>query len=279
MSSLSEQLNSFKNKVKSTSAIGKKPLTKPEYSAIAGSKRDTPDGYATNGDSKSGFSPKRKKGIVYSQPANTGTGVHLGTQVVEAIKYIKSRDGPVEFKEIERYMSTPIDQLLPRLRRNERIRVDNQKQTATYVSIFNIYSKEDLLTFLRSQQTFQGISVKQLKDGWNGCIGAVDELETNGDILVLRTKKENTPRYVWANTGGKLGGLDEEFVKIWNHVKVPDSADLPRELEKAQLKPTSVDPATIKSNKRPITEKKQRKPRRGKITNTHLAGILKDYGA
>lgn len=89
--------------------------------------------------------------------------MHLGTQVVEAIKYIKSRDGPVEFKEIERYMSTPIDQLLPRLRRNERIRVDNQKQTATYVSIFNIYSKEDLLTFLRSQQTFQGISVKQLK--------------------------------------------------------------------------------------------------------------------
>lgn len=278
MSSLSEQLNSFRNKVKSNPAFPKKPsstnLNSPQFTNV---KRDTPE--YDSSSLKGNSSPKRKKGLVFSQPANTGTGVHLGTQVVEAIKYIKSRDGPVEFKEIERYMSTPIDQLLPRLRRNDRIRIDNQKLTATYVSIFNIYSKEELLTFLRSQQTFQGIPIKQLKDGWNGCLAAVDELETSGDILVLRTKKENTPRYVWANTGGKLGGLDEEFVNIWNHTKVPDSADLPKELEKAHLKPTSVDPATIKSNKKSVSEKKQRKPRRGKITNTHLAGILKDYGS
>lgn len=275
MSSLSEQLNSFKNKVKSAPVLAKKIVPKTEPPPpVAGHKREISD----MGMSK-GLSPKKKKSMVYSQPANTGTGVHLGTQVVEAMNYIKSKDGPVEFKEIERYMSTPIDQLLPRLSRNERIRVDTQKQTATYVSIFNIYSKEELLTFLRSQQTFQGISVKQLKDGWNGCLVAIDELEKNGAILVLRTKKENIPRYVWANTGDRLGGLDEEFVTLWNKVKVPDSADLPKELEKASLKPTSVDPATIKSNKRSSNEKKQRKPRRGKITNTHMGGILKDYGA
>lgn len=49
------------------------------------------------------------------------------------------------------------------------------------------------MTFLRSQQTFQGISVKQLKDGWNGCLVAIDELEKNGAILVLRTKRKIYP--------------------------------------------------------------------------------------
>ncbi|VVT50181.1 uncharacterized protein SAPINGB_P002641 [Magnusiomyces paraingens] len=273
MSSLSEQLNSFKNKVKSAPVIPKKvvpntPLSEP----IAGHKRDNPD------DSNKSPYPKKKSTIIYSQPANTGTGIQMGTQIVNAIEYIKKQDRPVPFKDIERYMSTKIDLLLGGLQKHDRIKINMTQQTAAYVSIYNIYSKEELLAFLRSQQSFQGVPVKQLKDGWNGCLAAIEELEKEGDILVLRTKKENIPRYVWANTGGKLGGIDEDFVKIWTSVKVPDSADLPKELDKAGLKPTSVDPATIKSKKGTASNKKQRKPRTGKITNTHLGGLLKDYG-
>lgn len=279
--SLSEQIKSFKNKRKTAFVAPNRtiPKSSSNESQLAGHKRSGSDDINSSRSGDGGnTSPKRKKlPVVYSQPASTGTGIHLNTQVVHAKDYIKSQDKPVPFKEIERYMSIPIDDLLPLLRKDDRIRINLQTKTAQYVSIYNIYSKSDLLSFLRSQQSFKGIRFKCLKDGWNGCLEAIEELEKEGDILVLRTKKENIPRCVWANTGGKLGGIDEEFVTRWNKVKVPDSADLPKELEKAQLKPTSVDPATIKSKKRPISEKKQRKPRRGKITNTHLGGLLKDY--
>lgn len=276
MSSLSEQLNSFRSKVKAAPVIPKKIITKPAVSesSVTGFKRDSD----TNSGPRPPSPKKKKSSIIYSQPANTGTGIQIGTQIVNAIEYIKKQDRPVPFRDIESYMSTKIDLLLPGLQKHDRIKINMAKQTAAYVSIYNIYSKTDLLAFLRSQQSFQGVPVKQLKDGWNGCLAAIEDLEKDGDILVLRTKKENIPRYVWANTGGALGGVDEAFVKIWTRMKVPDSADLPKELDKAGLKPTSVDPATIKSQKRSTSEKKQRKPRKGKITNTHLGGLLKDYG-
>lgn len=284
MSSLSEQLNSFKKHLKSAPVLPKNIIKKPTPSSpslqAAGQKREGSDSLKN--------SPKKKKtsasvaaAAMYSQSQAGGgltSGAHAGTQAITAIAYIKDKGRPVSFDDIERFLGVSISDLIPRLQRNDRIKLDMAKRQASYVSIFNIYSKHDLLAFLRSQKSFQGIPYKQLKDGWNGCQEAIEELEKSGEILVLRTKKENSPRYVWANIGEPLGGVDEEFVKIWGSIKVPDSADLPKELEKAQLKPTSVDPATIKAKKRTVNDKKQRKPRRGKITNTHMAGILKDYG-
>ena len=254
------------------------PQGKPDNSSATGQKRD-------NGglDGSNNTSPKRKKtaaSMAYSQAqaaANSASGRHLNTQVVDAVEYIKRADGPVPFENIAQYLSTNIDLLLPRLVNIDRIQINMAQKTAQYVSIYGIYTKEDLLTFLRRQETCQGISVKLLKDGWNGCLAAIEELEQNKQIIVIRTKKENTPRFVWANTGGPLGGIDEEFMDIWSKVKVPETPDLPAKLEEAGLKPTSVDPATVKSNKKTGNERKQKKPRRGKITNTHLGGLLKDY--
>lgn len=280
MSSLSDQLSSFKKKVKSAPVLQRHfvPSNKvdapPPSDLSAGQKRD-------NGDFD-GTSPKRKKtaaSMAYSAAqASAGPGRHLNTRVVDAVDYIKRADKPVPFADVARYMSTSIDTLLPRLLNIERIRVNMAQKTVQYVSIYGIYNKEDLLTFLRKQETCQGISVKQLKDGWNGCLNAIEELEQAQQIIVIRTKKENSPRFVWANTGGPLGGVDEEFVEIWSKIKVPEAAELPSKLVDAGHKPASVDPATIKSNKKPGSERKQKKPRRGKITNTHLGTLLKDYG-
>lgn len=278
MSSLSDQLSSFKKKVKSAPVLQRHsvPSNNTDSNAqSAGQKRD--NGALDN------TSPKRKKtavGMAYAaaQANAAASGRHLNTQVVDAVDYIKRADKPVPFEDVARYLSTSIDTLLPRLLNIERIRVNMTQKTVQYVSIFGIYNKEDLLTFLRKQETCQGISVKQLKDGWNGCLAAIEELEQSQQIIVIRTKKENSPRFVWANTGGPLGGVDEDFVEIWSKIKVPEAADLPAKLVEAGHKPASVDPATIKSNKKTGTERKQKKPRRAKITNTHLGGLLKDYG-
>lgn len=297
MSSLNDQLNSFKKKVKSAPVLQRHFVTQktfnlPPPSNTTSQKRDnsslldvsSPSSSNIDGFTADGNSPKRKKSnpakaYAEAMASNSASGRHLNTQVVDAVEYIKRADKPVPFEDVARYLSTNIDSLLPRMLNIDRIHINMVQKTAQYVSIFGIYTKEDLLTFLRRQETCQGISVKQLKDGWNGCLAAIEELEQGEQIIVVRTKKENSPRFVWANTGGSLGGIDAEFMEIWSKVKVPDAADLPTKLEEAGLKPTSVDPATIKSNKKAGGDRKQKKPRRGKITNTHLGGLLKDYGA
>jgi transcription initiation factor TFIIE subunit beta len=159
--------------------------------------------------------------------------------------------------------------------------VNEAQRTAQYVSVYDIYTPEELLKFLRAQKSFQGVPVRALKDGWSGCLDAIEQLEKSGKLLVLRTKKENAPRLIWANVGGPVGGIDDKFLDLWKHTKVPSASELPAALERARLKPTSVDPATVKhqSSNKKGEEKKQKKPRRSKITNTHLGrGILKDYG-
>lgn len=273
MSSLGDQLSTFKKKIKSAPVLKRHVINHTPSSEPAAKRPSSSD--LDN-------SPKRKKmtpaAMAMAQASTSAAGRHLNTQVVDAVEYIKRADKPVAFDDIARYLSTNIDTLLPRLLNIQRIRVNMTQKTAQYVSIYGIYSKDELLTFLRNQQTCQGISVRILKDGWNGCLAAIEELEKDNLIIVIRTKKENSPRFVWANTGGPLGGIDEEFMNIWSKVKVPDAADLPTKLLEAGLKPTSVDPATIKSNKKTTGERKQKKPRRGKITNTHLGGLLKDYG-
>ena len=72
------------------------------------------------------------------------------------------------------------------------------------MSIYNIYSAQDLLTYLRSLPSFQGVPVRSLKDGWNGCLEAIEELEQSQQIIVLRTKKENSPRDMYGLIGWRI---------------------------------------------------------------------------
>ncbi|ANZ77214.1 Transcription initiation factor IIE subunit beta [Komagataella phaffii CBS 7435] len=206
------------------------------------------------------------------------SGSHLSTQLHLAVEYIKKQDKEVSINELQRHMSMDISKtLLPLLKNIDRIRYDPDRHTLEYMSLHNIRSAEDLLNYLRIQATFKGILVKELKDGWSGCLAAIAELEEEQKIIVLRTKKENVPRLVWANKGGKLGQIDDDFIEMWSKVKLPDAGNLQEELINNGLKPTSVDPSSIKRKVMHSQENKQKKPRRGKITNTHMKGILKDY--
>ncbi|CAN6630676.1 transcription initiation factor IIE subunit beta [Trichomonascus vanleenenianus] len=266
--SLNDQLNSFRNKVRNAPTIQKRVIQEP-----SNEKKRNIDSLQTAGTA----AKKKKSNIVYSQPRSTGVGSHSSTQLVHAVEYIKRQDRKVKLSDVESYLSYPIAPLIPSLKRIDRIKINEADQTVEYVSIYNIYSADDLLRYLQGQPTFQGVAVKQLKDGWNGCNEAIETLESEQKIIVLRTKKENLPRYVWANIGGSIGGIDEAFTSLWSKAKVPSTSELPGALEKVGLKPTSVDPATIKKAVKKSESKKQKKPRRGKITNTHMSGILKDY--
>jgi len=45
-----------------------------------------------------------------------------------------------------------------------------------------------------------GVSIKVLKESWKGSLDAVLELEEQGKVLVIRSGKDNTPKFVFWNT-------------------------------------------------------------------------------
>ncbi|CCF59093.1 hypothetical protein KAFR_0G00600 [Kazachstania africana CBS 2517] len=202
---------------------------------------------------------------------------HDSSKLLWATEYIQKKGKPVLLNELMDYLSLkPNDKVLELLKKLEKIQFDAKKNTFKYISTYDVHSASELLALLRSQVTFKGISCKELKDGWPQCDETINQLEEENKILVLRTKKDKTPRFVWYNNGGDLDRIDEEFVKTWENIQLPQFAELPRKLQDLGLKPASVDPATIKRQTAKVEVKKKRQ-RKGKITNTHMAGILKDY--
>jgi transcription initiation factor TFIIE subunit beta len=284
MSDLSAQLSAFKNKIRSgpSVTVARRAVTPAKSND---SSNANPSNAYNNRNGVSNGTPNKRPGsdtiteAIKRQKASTGgmSGSHLSTQLHLAVEYIKQHDFPITVSKLQNYLSFDISAtLLPLLKEIDRIKFNPEDNTLEYVSLHNIRSSDDLLNFLRSQPTFRGISVKELKDGWAGCLQAINELEEQSKVLVLRNKKENTPRLVWANLGGEMGLIDDEFCDMWSNVKLPEPDSLYQALIDQGLKPTGADPQTIKK-KPQQQEKKQKKARRGKVTNTHMKGILKDY--
>ncbi|KAK6461033.1 TFIIE beta subunit core domain-containing protein [Scheffersomyces coipomensis] len=284
MSDLSAQLSAFKNKIKNGPSVlaARRPIIgKPQPST---STPATPKPALNNVSSplKSGATKRPTESVTdilkRQKLANADiSGSHLSTLLLLAVEHIKQYDYPIPVSQLQSYLSVDVnDTLLALLKEIDRIKYDPENETLEYVSLHNIKSPEDLLNFLKAQNTFKGTPVKDLKDGWAGCIAAIDSLDKQNKILVLRNKKENAPRMVWINEGRNLGKIDDEYQKMWAEVKIPEADNLYQALIDQGLKPTGADPNLIKK-KPQQQEKKQKKARRGKITNTHMKGILKDY--
>lgn len=287
MSDLSAQLSAFKNKIRSGPSVTvarravtpAKPINEPPKNNNTNINNNNNANNIYNGNGIKRPANDTVTEAIKKQKANMGgmSGSHLSTQLHLAVEYIKQHDFPITVNKLQNYLSFDITTtLLPLLKEIDRIKFNPDDNTLQYVSLHNIRSSDDLLNFLRSQPTFKGIPVKDLKDGWAGCLPAINELEEQNKILVLRNKKENTPRLVWANLGGEMGLIDDEFCSMWSTVKLPDPDNLYQALIDQGLKPTGADPQSIKK-KPQQQEKKQKKARRGKVTNTHMKGILKDY--
>ncbi|RLV94556.1 Transcription initiation factor IIE subunit beta [Spathaspora sp. JA1] len=283
MSDLSAQLSAFKNKIKSGPSVtaARKPVLNVAPSPISSPVKKNGD--TTNGvvkrstNSSDSMTEVLKRQKLSSNAMSEMSGSHLSTQLHLAVEFIKEHDAPLPVSKLQNYLSFDITHtLLPLLREIDRIKYDANNGTLEYVSLHNIRNADDLLEFLRRQTTFKGTSVKDLRDGWAGCLTAINELEAENKILVLRNKKENAPRLVWANAGGELGTISDEFKDMWIKVKLPEPDALYQSLLDQGLKPTGADPSLIKK-KPQQQEKKQKKARRGRITNVHMKGILKDY--
>lgn len=251
---------------------------------------------ASNTSKSENKDAKRKReptNVVYSQPAPTGYGTEAFTQVTYVIDFLKKKDEQKTFAEILGYLSQAHveqhkKQLIAQiLRRHERVEwiPDPRLKVQTWDSgffkhrpIIGVRNKGALLSYLQNKPDAQGVSVKDLKDGWPDCEEAINELEKEHKILVTRTRKDNHARMIWIDDPTLLHSVESDFQMMWLKTELPSVDDLVRKLLEAGQKPASEDPSKrVKAAPKP-KEKKRKAPRKGgRTTNTHMAHLLNDY--
>ncbi|KAF2488474.1 transcription initiation factor IIE, beta subunit [Lophium mytilinum] len=221
---------------------------------------------------------------VYSQPGETGTGLHIFTQVGYTTSFLRESGRPLTFKEITDYLNIAPDDVEVRNRlrtilRNpdtQKVQYNSKKDTYSYKPKSSVKTPEQLKGFLQNQQSACGITVKDLKDGWADAAEAINAMEAKKELLVTHNKKDGSARCVWINDPTLMHSLDADFLSEWHKIHLPANPDeLRTKLLAANLKPASEARAAVKEKPK---EKKKKAPRKGgKQTNTHMASILKDY--
>ena len=286
---LEKQQAAFKsNVVSASSRIQKRNLEPPASAPSPAPSNASNTSKNENKDTKRKREPQKE---TYSQPSITSYGVEAYTQVTYVIEFLKKKDEPKTFREILEYLSQVHMQedhnrnINAILKKHERVQWIPDPKSKTWDSgtfkhrpIINVRNKEDLIGYLQRKPDAQGVSVKDLKDGWPDCEDAINELENEHKILVTRTKKDNHARMVWGDDPTLFHRIDSEFHVMWRQVELPSVDDLVRKLVEAGQKPASEDPSKrVKPPPKP-KEKKRKAPRKGgRTTNTHMEHLLKDY--
>ncbi|KAJ8588597.1 transcription initiation factor IIE, beta subunit [Rhizopogon salebrosus TDB-379] len=234
-----------------------------------------------------------KTNIVYSQPADTGTGTNVNTQLVYAIDHLKSTHNPMRLQDIAIVTNTPLDTdsvLLEKFKAHDRIQWDPKTDLYSYRHEFSFRNKAALLTEIQRQtRKGGGIPVRALKESWKDAPSAIEELEKEGEVLVTRTVKDGQLRMVFWNeikpddeNGGKQ--VEKEFFDLWHSLKVPNDVDLLKALHAEGLQATAEETPIPKapSNVKKKGKRSAPRQRQAKITNTHLKGeidLSRDYDA
>ncbi|KAG0170668.1 hypothetical protein DFQ28_011224 [Apophysomyces sp. BC1034] len=281
MSNLSDQLKRFKSSQSANTVLGvKRAGTAHGHGAESKSVGYISNNTKASYESSSQESRKRaKKATVYSQPANTGTGHHAMSQLYTVIQFLRDCDHPQSIVSIQSRAKVDITKnpsLWEKLIHNDKIDFDPVNKTFAYKPTYQIKSKDDLLSLLIQKRNEGGMDYKDLKDSYSKLGNAVEELATEGRILVIRNKDGN-PRVLFHNDMQYNTLIDHEFKKMWGDISIPDETDLPKALENAGLKTMEVFEKKVVSDPKPKRSKIRSK--RIKITNTHLAHIdlSKDY--
>lgn len=272
---------------KTSSAAASTALAPPSPSPSAASDTNTP-------------SAKRKRdgappGETWSQPQLTGYGSEVKTQMTFAVEHLKKKGEPRAVNEILGFLSLtnhPEEhkrELIESLRGHPRVDwkpdaslSEQTWRTGTYEHrpiIPGVKDGTSLLAHLQRKTDASGVSVRDLKDGWPDCEDTLAALEAEHKVLVVRTKKDNFPRFVWPNDASLHHTVEAEFQSMWHRVPIPSLDDMHRKITAAGLKPTSDDPhkANLGQPNKAKQQKKRAGKRIGKATNVHMQHLMQDY--
>lgn len=162
------------------------------------------------------------------------------------------------------------------LKVNTKVTYNEANKTYRFRPHLDISNGDELLAYFQKQESTQGIEVRKLKEGWPDCDTAINDLERQHKLLVLRNKKDQHPRMVWADDASLNAPLDEEFVQLWSSISIPNQKD--DVVKQLQAMGHTTTGEIVKNVAAVAPVKKVKKTRRGaKITNQHMQGMLRDY--
>lgn len=279
------------SKLSGSGPVNKRTLAPPSPSPSVGS---TTSAAAVGTPSRRDRVDTPAANIVYSQPAITGTGDSIITQISFAVSWLRTKTDPQSYADVLGYLSflgrseSEQEFFVEQMRRNPQIQwipdptlSEQTWKSGTYVhrpTIPGVKNKTQLLAHLQKKTDASGVSVKDLKDGWPDCEASITELENDHKILVTRAKKDGAARMVWLDDSSLFHEVDPTLKVMWSRVELPSLETIATRLIAAGQKPASEDPR-IKAALAPKVEKKKKRAQRktGKSTNTHMEHLLKDY--
>ncbi|RMJ09064.1 hypothetical protein BHE90_012266 [Fusarium euwallaceae] len=295
---LDRQANAFKGTLSAAAAKISNPssnkassLAPPSLTPLSPSPSAASDPNTPSSKRKRDAAPE----VPYSQPQLTGYGAEVKTQMTFAVEYLKKKGDTKTITEIIDHLSLRgydeehKRELAEGLRGHPRVdwkpdaNLSEQTwKTGTYAHrpiIPNVKDATSLLGHLQAKTDASGVSVKDLKDGWPDCEETLAKLEREHRILVVRTKKDNLPRYVWPNDASLHHSVQPEFQAMWHRVPLPSIDDMHRKLVSVGQKPTSEDPHKAAQGQaaKPKQQKRRAGKRIGKATNVHMAHLMQDY--
>ncbi|PPR05436.1 hypothetical protein CVT26_011314 [Gymnopilus dilepis] len=287
MSKLAKDVAAFKSTLARQDYTSWHSQPKPSTSASSPASTQG-DGLTIAGEGPSSTSGKKKRpksNIVYSQPADTGSGTNINTQLVYAVNHLKSTQNPMRLQDLAIVTNTPLDTdpaLLEKFKAHDKVQYDPKTDLYSYKHEFTFRNKAALLTEIQRQtRKGGGLSVRALKESWKEAPQAIEELEQEGEVLVTRTMKDGQLRMVFWNEikpTEEAGGMpvEKEFHDLWHSLKVPNDVDLLKQLASEGLQVTASETVTPKA---PTVKKKGKRggaPRQRpvRITNTHLRGEI-----
>ncbi|KAI0830182.1 transcription initiation factor IIE subunit beta [Trametes gibbosa] len=252
-----------------------------------------PQSAAPPGEAEPSKKKKRpKSNVVFSQPADTGTGTNINTQLVYLVNQLKQNGNPMRLQDLAIITNTPVDTdkvLLEKFKGHDRVVHDPKTDLYSYRHDFNVRNKAALLTEIQRQtRKGGGLSVRTLKESWREAPQAIEELEKDGEVYVTRTLKDGQMRMVFWNEvkpTEEQGGMsvEKEFHDLWHGLEVPNDVDLLKALASEGLQATASAAPLLKGG---MAKKKGKKSaprqRQVRITNTHLKGTIdlsRDYVA
>jgi len=230
--------------------------------------------------------------VVYSQPAETGSGTNVNTQLLYVVNHLKSTGNPMRLQDLAIITNTPVDTdkvLLEKFRAHDRVVHDLKTDLYSYRHDYNVRNKAALLTEIQRQtRKGGGLSVRTLKESWKEAPQAIEELEKEGEVYVTRTLKDGQMRMVFWNEikpDEESGGMsvEKEFNDLWHSLEVPNDVDLLKQLASEGLQATAAETIVPKASTGKKKGKKSApRQRQVRITNTHLKGqidLSRDYVA
>ncbi|GAK63003.1 transcription initiation factor IIE subunit beta [Moesziomyces antarcticus] len=242
----------------------------------------------------------REPTTVYSQPANTGSGIHENTQLASAIDALKHHANPVRLEDFALSQGLPAllnpnSGLFARFKVHDRVMYDAKTDLWMYKPDYDLRTPADLVSLLKDRylnpgngagnSSAAGMRLAELRESYPAARDAIEELSKaepreDREVLVLRGQRDGAIKQVFWNPlrGKEAKGVDDEFKELWHELKVPDLVDLPKELEREGLTTTDmldapVSAAQLAANAKNKKKKKGSGPRRFKLQNTHLEGV------